>query len=295
MGEAISETHNRRGVSVLVPQNSSQYQRVLNGIRKELNKNGISDPVNVITLSNLQRSGSRVLDNKKLVVIVGSRSFDQYLKSDVNSPYITSLITQNAFNYISVNNKNKDGFVGGVSIDQPTRRFLSLAKLVVPDLKNAALVFGPEVTKSKEIVLKGLKNYKFISNLIEILLNDNPINKLRKAYESNEVLILFPDRKKFNNSISRWILTLSYQYKIPVISYSKKYAKAGALVSLFSTSEQIGRQTAEMMISFLRNQSNKTNKLLEPKYFDIYINRSVESALNLTLPSKFELLKNIPN
>jgi len=108
-------------------------------------------------------------------------------------------------------------------------------------------------------------------------------------------LILFPDRAKFNNSISRWVLTLSAQYQIPVISYSKKYANAGALASIFSTSTQIGDQTAEMMISFLKNSRNKPKKLVDPKYFDIHINKSVENALGLTLPSKFELLNKIAN
>ena len=167
--------------------------------------------------------------------------------------------------------------------------------MVVPNLKKIALIMGPEVIKNKKNILRGFSKNNLVYNLFEILLNDNPINKLRKAYEENEVLILFPDRAKFNNSISRWVLTLSAQYQIPVISYSKKYANAGALASIFSTSTQIGDQTAEMMISFLKNSRNKPKKLVDPKYFDIHINKSVENALGLTLPSKFELLNKIAN
>jgi len=295
IGQAQSQELNKRGVSILIPKNTPQYLEVVRSIKEKLKKNEIGDPVDIIFLSDNHKLAKKSLDNKKLVVLIGSRSLDYYLKSQNKSPYITSLITRSAFEYITSKNIVRNGFVGGVSIDQPPRRFLSLAKMVVPNLKKIALIMGPEVIKNKKNILRGFSKNNLVYNLFEILLNDNPINKLRKAYEENEVLILFPDRAKFNNSISRWVLTLSAQYQIPVISYSKKYANAGALASIFSTSTQIGDQTAEMMISFLKNSRNKPKKLVDPKYFDIHINKSVENALGLTLPSKFELLNKIAN
>ena len=290
---ANAQTSNR--ISIVVPNKASQYMQVVESIRSNLKKNNKSETLRVINLSNFQQQLNPNLDNEKLVVLVGSKSFSFYVKAGAKSPYLPTLMTNSAFNYINKESNNKKQFVGGVSIDQPATRFVKLTQVLLPNLTSAALVFGPEKIKSKKRLLKNVRKNSINLNVVEISSNDNPVNKLRNAYESNQALIIFPDRKKFNRSLSRWVLTLSYQYKVPVISYSKKYATAGALVSLFSTSKQIGKQTAEMMIPFLNNSNAKIRRLIAPKYFDIQINQSIAKALNVTIPLKNELLKKISN
>lgn len=291
IGNTEAKALSENGISIVVPNKTSQYMSVVQKVQ-----NGFKDKnIEILNLSNFKQTLNVNLDNQELVILVGSKSFDYYVKTDAKSPYLTTLITKSAFKFIYNKSKNKNKFVGGISIDQPSWRFVSLAQALLPTLKKTALVYGPEKTKYKNTVLKELNKFNLDYDVLEISLNDNPVNKLRNAYESNEALILFPDRKKFNQGLSRWVLTLSYQYKIPVISYSKKYAQAGALASLFTTPEQIGAQTTEIVVPFLKNPNNKPRKLIDPKYFDIYVNRSVANALNLAIPSKFELLQKITN
>lgn len=279
-------------IVIITPNDSSQYTQVVSNIRKNLRLNNNIENVKTLYLSDFATTGAN-LNNKKLVVLVGSSAFSFYSKSNATSPYLATLITKSAFEYIHTRANNKNNFIGGIMIDQPARRYINFTHALLPTLKTTGIVIGPEKIKYKQKILEGVDKKGINLNFVEISLNDNPVNKLRNAYESNQALIVFPDRKKFNRSLSRWILTLSYQYKIPLISYSKKYAEAGALASLFTTPEKIGTQTAEMIIPFLQNPNNKNRKLVYPKYFDIHVNHSVAKALSINIPSKSELLRKI--
>lgn len=291
-GQARAQTHNNQ-ISIIIPNDAPQYLDVVKRLENSLiNKR---ETFKVINLSNFQQRLNVNLDKEKLVVLVGSKAFDHYIKVKAKSPFIVTLITKSAFNYFYRQSDNKKGFVGGVSIDQPVKRFIELTQALLPTLQKATMVLGPEKIKNKHMILKNIAEDDLNVKITEISVNDNPVNKLRNAYKSTQALILFPDRKKFNRSISRWVLTLSYQYKVPVISYSKKYATAGALASIFSTSKQIGSQTAGIMIPFLNNPNAKPKRLIDPKYFDIQINQSVARALNIRVPSKNELIKKISN
>jgi ABC-type uncharacterized transport system substrate-binding protein len=122
--------------------------------------------------------------------------------------------------------------------------------------------------------------------------NDNPVKVLRSIFRKSQVFLVLPDKANFNRSLARWVVALSYKQQVPVISYSKKYADAGALVSLYSKPHQIGKQTAEMALSFL-SRGSRVRMMLAPKYFDLTVNISVKKALNLNFPSKIELLKSL--
>lgn len=129
-------------------------------------------------------------------------------------------------------------------------------------------------------------------HLADIKPNDNPLKKLRQVFHDSQVVIIVPDKADFNRNLARWVVTLSYKYKVPVISYSKKYADAGALISLYSQEKEIGKQTAELALAYIKS-SRLSLRLLAPKYFQVHINQSVNKALGLKLPSNEILVKSL--
>jgi len=76
IGQAQSQELNKRGVSILIPKNTPQYLEVVRSIKEKLKKNEIGDPVDIIFLSDNHKLAKKSLDNKKLVVLIGSRSLD---------------------------------------------------------------------------------------------------------------------------------------------------------------------------------------------------------------------------
>ena len=81
-----------------------------------------------------------------------------------------------------------------------------------------------------------------------------------------------------NRNTARNILLTTYRHKIPVITFSAAYVRAGALAAVYSSADQIARQTAEMIG---RSLSTGIYSLESAKYFSISINDSVAKALNI--------------
>ena len=289
--------NNDEGVLIIVPNQTNPYQEIVESIIREFISKRRQEKIQILSLDTLNNTSKHLLKHRKLVIPIGTKAADYYINSNIDSPFVASFTTEGAFTALSAKTASKTNlrkyFVGGVSLEQPSNRLTLLAKLIRPDLKSIGVVLGPN-SKDKNNYLQK-KTAQVGSNLqvANIMLNSNPVKKLRNIFRKSQVLIVFPDKANFNRSLARWVIALSYKHQVPVISYSKKYTDAGALISLYSNPQQIGKQTAEIALSYLDNNSKQPRKLAVPKYFDLAINKSVKHALNLSFPAKDVLLKKL--
>ena len=88
------------------------------------------------------------------------------------------------------------------------------------------------------------------------------------------------------------ILTGDFAYKMkkPVIGFSASYTRAGAVASIFSTPEQIGRQSGEWLLDMRAKKTVSHTQY--PKYFTITTNPNIQRVLRLERLSG-EKIKNI--
>jgi ABC-type uncharacterized transport system substrate-binding protein len=282
-------------IIIIVPHKKEPYLSIINSIQRDLRSQKNLNSM-VFDLQFLRNNPQKYLNNKKLVISIGTKAIDFYLSSNFNSPFIISLTTKSALTAITSKTKKNlsthRSFVGGISLDQPPRRYAKLAKLIKPKITSIGVALGPISRFKKESIDKKLKQIGAKVNIVNIAYKDNPVKKLRTLFQNNQLVVVFPDKAEFNRSLARWVISLSYKYQVPVISYSKKYADAGALISLYSTPTQIAKQTTEMAVSYLQH-GLKPKLLLTPKYFDIRINQSVNQALEINLLGKTELLRRL--
>lgn len=74
-----------------------------------------------------------------------------------------------------------------------------------------------------------------------------------------------------------------------MIAYSESYVKAGALLALFSSPQQIGRQTAELVNCFVVACDDLAIKEHHPKYFSVRVNKVVARQFGITTPTADEI------
>ena len=283
-------------ITIITPSYAKPYQEIYKNIEREFIKKKMRYKLKILSLSIFKQSPQHHLKKTNLVIPIGTKAIGYYVQSNFNIPFIASFTTESAFTSISTKSHSerrvKKTFIGGVSLDQPTNRLAYLAKLIKPNISSLGVVIGPNSRKKGINIQKQSARLGVTLNKASIRTNDNPVSKLRDILQKSQLLIVFPDKANFNRSLARWIIPLSYKYQVPVISYSKKYVEAGALISLYSEPKQIGKQTAEIAISYL-NRKYRPRKLLAPKYFNIAINSSVKHALNLNFPPKNILLRKL--
>ena len=58
--------------------------------------------------------------------------------------------------------------------------------------------------------------------------------------------------------------------------------KAGALAATYSSPEQIGKQTAEMIIALQKKPARELPVVVQPKYFSVVLNKQVARSFGYT-------------
>jgi len=84
------------------------------------------------------------------------------------------------------------------------------------------------------------------------------------------------------------LLLTTYHAQKPVVGYSEGLVTAGALLSLYSTPRQQGRQGAEIAARILASESGLPAPQ-HPTYFTVRVNTSVARSLGLRIQDETEL------
>jgi len=85
----------------------------------------------------------------------------------------------------------------------------------------------------------------------------------------------------FNSYSIQNVLLTAYRQHSPVVGFSAAYIRAGAILGLYSTPAQIGRQTAEMARAVLAGAAVPPPQ--SPRYFEIGSNPQVARSLGIAL------------
>ncbi|MEZ5530652.1 MAG: ABC transporter substrate binding protein [Porticoccaceae bacterium] len=229
-----------------------------------------------------------------LIVAIGSKATRTALDQGGDSALLSIFIPKNAYDALQVPALNTNQrSLSVIYLDQPLNRIVSLATLLEPRATRFGTVFGP-ISRESEADLKALTNARGIT-LKQSYLNheDNPLAILRPLVKEADVFIALPDQAILNRAIAKWILHLSFQQTVPVIGFSKAYTNAGALASIYSAPEDIGKQAGEFVRNWLSNPNQRDAQEQYPRYFTISTNPAVARSLNINLPPDNQLYRAI--
>lgn len=73
------------------------------------------------------------------------------------------------------------------------------------------------------------------------------IDALNSSLSESDVLLALPDPSVYNARTIKSILLTTYRHRTPVIGFSESFVRAGALAAVSSSSEQLGKQIAELI------------------------------------------------
>jgi ABC-type uncharacterized transport system substrate-binding protein len=122
----------------------------------------------------------------------------------------------------------------------------------------------------------------------------NIIDALNSSLTNSNVLLALPDASVYNAKTIKSILLTTYRHRVPLIGFSESFVRAGALAAISSSTAQLGKQIAELIIKHYSN--NKINNhYLYPEYFDVVINKDVAKSLGITIPDGSLLTEELKN
>lgn len=230
----------------------------------------------------------------QLIVTIGSKATQHVLTEPGKIPVLSIFTPKNAFDSIQVNqDTERSRPVSAIYLDQPLERVVNLATKLKPEAKQFGAVFGP-ISQLWENELRTLTKQKTIDLISAHLTpDDNPVAVLRPLVQDSDLFIALPDHAPLNRAIAKWILHLSFQKKVPVIGFSRAYTNAGALASIYSTPDDIGKQAGQLIVARLIDGDTSLPRAQYPRYFTISTNFSVAASLGVSLPADNELYRSL--
>jgi len=223
-----------------------------------------------------------------IVVAVGTKAA---LYASENYPYqptIHSYLPSRAYTQLPPQPNRSAVFV-----DQPIERQIQLTKLLLPEARLIGTVLGPSSIAERQLLhLEGMQRGLDVQS-VALANHDNPIKVLQPVIESSDAFLALPDESVFNRATAKWSLYISLRLKKPLIGFSAQYVKAGAIAAVFSTPEQIGKQTIHVIDRYLA--SGRLIRASFPNDFTVATNPAAAAKLNLQLPSERQLIEALKN
>jgi putative ABC transport system substrate-binding protein len=175
------------------------------------------------------------------------------------------------------------GNITGVSMNLSPERQFSVLREVLPYVKKIGVFFDP------------VKNGYYISRvhnaaaLMGIELLTKKVSSSREAVASVEgmkgkvdLLWLLPDTTVVNPSTIDLLLLSSIENKIPVLTFSNKYAEKGALLSLEVDAVESGKQAGEMAVKILEGAKVNSIKGEDARESILTVNLIVAKKLGVS-------------
>ncbi len=217
--------------------------------------------------------------NARVVVTIGSRAAAAVRAAPPPVPVLNTLLPRQAFASLANNSARPND--SAIFVDQPLKRQLAVIALALPDWQRIALIGGPQTTE----LVAGLAAAAEVAGFEVVVARVGSERDLYPAIQDTisrpAILLAVPDGEIFNSHTIHNILLTSYRLRSPVVGFSPAYVRAGALLALYSTPEQIGRQAAAGVASVLRG--GRLPPPRHPRQFDVGINQTVARSLGIRL------------
>lgn len=195
-------------------------------------------------------------------------------------PSLAILVPRPAFERIADPARVRAGTQSAVFLDQPPARQLELVRLALPALRRLGILLGAESGIHAPALERAARERG-----IEVVTGDAAGDRLFAALQGVlpevDALLAVPDAQVFNGRTAASILGATYRRRLPLIGFSPAYARAGALVSLFSTPAQVGTRGGELLRQAMAGRALPPPQW--PREFSVMVNPDVARSLAVPL------------
>lgn len=229
------------------------------------------------------------MQHANLQIAIGVKAADLLAAQSGGTPLLAVLVTEDWYRTrgglkLSASGRN----AGVVVLEQPFPRQLRLARLAFPKVSRLGAVVGRKNAGQLDELRTVTEDHGFslIGGVVES--EASLVTTLGRVLKEADLLLAVPDAEVLNRNTVQSVLMTTYRYRDPVLGYSKALSRAGALVSLYTTPAQIGRQAGEIALRVL--DGGKLPTMQWPRYFSVSVNEHVARSLGIEVPDEGALM-----
>lgn len=234
-----------------------------------------------------------------LIVTVGTSAFDtthKWLSERYaiwgHVPVLATLLPRSAYDARMAEAGRSSRVVSAVVLDQPISRQMALIKRALPNWLRVGVLLGPQTRVQlpqleRQARLRDLR--LIVSPSVDSLEQIYPA--LKEVFESADVLLSLPDSVLYNSSSLQNILLASYRARVPLVAFSPAYVKAGALMAVYTTPDQVARHTVGVVRGWLAGRG--LPPVQPPREFDVVVNAHVANSLGLRIDEAMQIAEDL--
>jgi ABC-type uncharacterized transport system substrate-binding protein len=275
-GLFANQSHAAQVVWLALSGQGGPYDETVESIRSDLQRNGTQIELEVRPWQEFARLDGRP---PRLVVTIGVSAMRGLLNSGLRAPLLATLVPRTAYASLARSGLQHSA----VWLDQPAERQFELLRLALPSRQRVAVVFGPESRIQEEEILRAARERKLTVFSARTTGSDQMWTALQPVIDGTDVLLALADPQVYNGGTVHTVLTTTYRRGIPVIAFSQAFARAGALLALYSTPAQIGSQVGAIIRATLAGQPLPPPQ--GPREFSIGVNTNVAHSFGIQLDS----------
>ena len=286
----------RIGISQFITHQSLDATR--EGFVDELAKQGYVEGKNIeIDLQNAQGEqrnlktiSQQLAESSDVVLAIATPSAQSLANTTQTTPVIFSAVTDPVSAKLVESREHPGGNVTGTS-DQSSDAIstqINLIKKVLPKAKTIGILYTqsePNSVVQKDEAKRLLEEKGF--TVVEKTILDS--NNVKAAAESlmAEVDMVFVPTDNIISSTMETVKQVSIKHKVPVFGGSTEMVAVGGLYNYGTNYEELGRQTASMLIRVLKGEKPENIAVELPEKLELHTNQEMADALGIDI-SKLE-------
>lgn len=226
-------------------------------------------------------------DEPRLVVTVGKVAAERlaYLPGP---PVFHLLVSHSQFDHLYPDGY-PSGRRGALFIDQPFSRQFALVRAVLPQARRIGYLYSSMIDENTiaQAEEAAARQRFFLSG--GRINGDNLAEQLPNILDRVDALITLPDPQVVNRQTIKSLILSAFHSQKPLIGYSAALVKAGALLAVYTSTEDAAGESAEHVVSFF----NRSEALAAwyPRRFAVAVNYQVARALGLTVADEESLIQ----
>ena len=286
----------RIGISQFITHQSLDATR--EGFVDELAKQGYVEGENIeIDLQNAQGEqrnlktiSQQLAEYSDVVLAIATPSAQSLANTTQTTPVIFSAVTDPVSAKLVESREHPGGNVTGTS-DQSSDAIstqINLIKKVLPKAKTIGILYTqsePNSVVQKDEAKRLLEEKGF--TVVEKTILDS--NNVKAAAESlmAEVDMVFVPTDNIISSTMETVKQVSIKHKVPVFGGSTEMVAVGGLYNYGTNYEELGRQTARMLVRILKGEKPENIAVELPEKLELHTNQEMAAALGIDI-SKLE-------
>ena len=286
----------RIGISQFITHQSLDATR--EGFVDELAKQGYVEGKNIeIDLQNAQGEqrnlktiSQQLAESSDVVLAIATPSAQSLANTTQTTPVVFSAVTDPVSAKLVESREHPGGNVTGTS-DQSSDAIstqINLIKKVLPKAKTIGILYTqsePNSVVQKDEAKRLLEEKGF--TVVEKTILDS--NNVKAAAESlmTEVDMVFVPTDNIISSTMETVKQVSIKHKVPVFGGSTEMVALGGLYNYGTNYEELGRQTARMLVRILKGEKPENIAVELPEKLELHTNQEMAAALGIDI-SKLE-------